>query len=124
MFSVGCYVVTDKDLFLMVIGNLAGFALGSSQSGARALVGMLSPGSRSAEFFGFWGLFWKLSAALGPGIYGLISSATTPRTAALVNGLFFVAGLIGLCFVDIDEGRRVAAEADRRDREAAVPAQA
>ena len=35
--------------------NLAGIAMGASQSAGRALVGLLSPATRRAEFFGLWG---------------------------------------------------------------------
>ncbi|MBI4865222.1 MAG: MFS transporter [Candidatus Riflebacteria bacterium] len=110
--SVGCYLATDRWSF-MIVGNLAGLALGSAQSGARALVGLMAPVSRSAEFFGFWGLFWKLSSALGPLAFGIASTWYGQRWAVLANGLFFVAGLVLLQTVDVDEGRRAAQEADR-----------
>ncbi|MBI3098893.1 MAG: MFS transporter, partial [Planctomycetes bacterium] len=62
----GCAVIPagSKNLFYL-LGNAAGLAIGASQSAARALVGVFSPPSRSAEYFGFWGLFWKLSSAIG-----------------------------------------------------------
>lgn len=117
--SVGGWMARTKSAFF-VVGNLAGLALGSSQSGARALIALLSPASRSAEFFGFWGLFWKLSAALGPLAFGWMSSNWSGRTAVLANGVFFAVGLAGLAFVDVERGREVALEADAIDRKAAV----
>ncbi|MDO9065051.1 MAG: MFS transporter, partial [Sulfuricella sp.] len=39
-----------------VAANLAGIAMGASQSAGRAMVGLLSPAKRRAEFFGLWGL--------------------------------------------------------------------
>ena len=88
-----------------VVGNLAGLGLGSSQSAARALVGMFSPVEKSAEFFGFWGLFWKLSTAIGPLVFGLLSSGTgNQRLAILVTGLFFVIGMFGLRFINEKAG--------------------
>lgn len=116
--SIGGWMATTKSAFF-VVGNLAGLALGSSQSGARALVGLLSPASRSAEFFGFWGLFWKLSAALGPMVYGAMSTQLGGQTAVLANGGFFLIGLIGLGFIDIDAGRKAALAAEASDRAAA-----
>jgi UMF1 family MFS transporter len=113
--SLGCWKVQDKDSFFWV-ANLAGVALGSSQSGARALVALLSPETRSAEFFGFWGLFWKLSNALGPLAFGMMATWWDQRTAALGNGMFFVLGLIGLMFVDVDEGRKAALAAEADDK--------
>lgn len=43
-------------------GVLSGLSLGSSQSAGRALVGILTPQGKSAEFFGFWGMSanWRL----------------------------------------------------------------
>jgi len=87
------------------VGNLAGLGIGSSQSAARALVGLFSPVEKTAEFFGFWGLFWKLSAAIGPLVFGLFSSGSgSQRTAVLVTGSFFVVGMIGLFLVDERKG--------------------
>ena len=100
----GAYLSTGRGTFF-VVGNLAGLGLGSSQSAARALVGLFSPVEKAGEFFGFWGLFWKLSTAIGPMVFGLLSSGTgSQRIAILVTGLFFVAGIVGLQFVDEKKG--------------------
>jgi MFS transporter, UMF1 family len=100
----GAYFSTDRTTFF-IVGNLAGLGLGSSQSAARALVGLFSPVEKSAEFFGFWGLFWKLSTAIGPLVFGLLSSGTgDQRIAILATGMFFVVGLIGLRFIDEKKG--------------------
>lgn len=113
MVTAGCYVVTDKGQFF-IVGNLAGLAIGSSQSAARALTGVLSPRARSGEFFGFWGLGWKLSSAFGPLVFGAVSWAAggDQRTAILVTGAFFLAGLVGMFFVDEVAGRAAAEAAD------------
>lgn len=101
---IGAYFSKDKTTFF-IVGNLAGLGIGSSQSAARALVGLFSPIEKSAEFFGFWGLFWKLSTAIGPLVFGLLSSGTgDQRIAILVTGLFFVFGLIGLGFINEKAG--------------------
>jgi UMF1 family MFS transporter len=47
---------------LWALGNLIGFGLGSLGAANRAFVGFLTPTSRSAEFFGLWGLVFKLAA--------------------------------------------------------------
>ncbi|MGH9858168.1 MAG: MFS transporter, partial [Acidobacteriota bacterium] len=100
----GAYLSTDRTTFF-IVGNLAGLGLGSSQSAARALVGLFSPVEKSAEFFGFWGLFWKLSTAIGPLVFGLLSSGTgDQRIAILATGMFFVVGIIGLRFIDEKRG--------------------
>jgi MFS transporter, UMF1 family len=90
--------------------NVVGLCLGSSQSAGRALVGYLSPPSRTAEFFGLWGLAVKLSAILGPLTYGAVTWATqgNHRLAILLTGLFFVAGIAILAGVDAARGRAAA----------------
>ena len=90
--------------------NLAGICMGSSQSAGRALVGLLSPATRRAEFFGLWGLAVKLSSILGPVSYGLVSWITQGdhRLAILITGSYFVAGLAILAGVKVRRGRRAA----------------
>jgi UMF1 family MFS transporter len=90
--------------------NLAGIAMGASQSAGRAMVGLLSPAKRRAEFFGLWGLAVKFSAILGPITYGLTSwlSKGDHRLAILVTGSYFVVGLALLGGVNVLRGRRVA----------------
>ncbi|MBI5659458.1 MAG: MFS transporter [Nitrosomonadales bacterium] len=90
--------------------NLAGICMGASQSAGRALVGLLSPATRRAEFFGLWGLSVKLSSVLGPLTYGAVSwiSQGDHRLAMLITGSYFVAGLAILAGVNVRRGRRAA----------------
>ncbi len=90
--------------------NLAGVCMGSSQSAGRALVGLLSPVARRAEFFGLWGLAVKFSSILGPITYGLVSwiSKGDHRLAILITGSYFVAGLLILAGINVKRGRRAA----------------
>ena len=98
-----------------IAANLAGLCLGSSQSAGRALVGYLSPPERSGEFFGLWGLAVKLSSILGPVTYGAVTwlTAGDHRTAILITGLYFVAGLALIAGVDSARGRAAALAAPR-----------
>jgi len=98
--------------------HLAGLCLGASQSGGRALVGLLSPPSRRAEFFGFWGLAMKLSAIAGPLSYGLVNWASggNHRLALAATSLFFLLGLVLIAPVQAGRGRRAALRADRTER--------
>ncbi|MHB9117217.1 MAG: MFS transporter [Burkholderiales bacterium] len=90
--------------------NIAGLCLGASQSAGRALVGVLSPPARLAEFFGLWGLASKLSFILGPITYGLVNwlSGGDHRLAILITGSYFLVGLLILAGVDVKRGRRAA----------------
>jgi len=103
------WAATGPGLF-WVAANMAGFALGASQSAGRALVAYLSPEDRRAEFFGLWGLAVKLSAILGPVTYGAISWATAGnhRVAMLATSGFFIVGLALLAGIDVARGRRAA----------------
>lgn len=93
-----------------IAANLAGICMGASQSAGRALVGLLSPTERRAEFFGLWGMAVKLSAILGPMTYGVVSwmSGGDHRLAILITGGYFVAGLIVLFGVNVERGKRAA----------------
>ncbi|HEU0220424.1 MAG TPA: MFS transporter, partial [Gallionella sp.] len=90
--------------------NLAGICMGASQSAGRALVGLLSPVTRRAEFFGLWGLAVKLSSILGPLTYGAVSwiSQGDHRMAILITSSYFVAGLAILTGINVRRGRRAA----------------
>lgn len=92
--SIGAYFVGSVTFFY-IVAMAAGVAIGSSQSASRSLMALLTPKEREAEFFGFYdGLCGKASAVVGPLIYGFISDLTNERFAALIIGVFFIAGLI------------------------------
>jgi len=86
------YCRTKMEFF--VIGGIAGFAMGSLQATSRAVVASLTPPGRSGEFFGFWGLFGKLGAVIGPLAMGELATLLGYRTAVLLNGIFFLLGLM------------------------------
>ena len=101
-----------------VAANVAGLCLGASQSASRALVGVLAPPSRAAEFFGLWGLAVKLASVAGPLTYGASTWLTggNHRQSLLVTGSYFVIGLALLSGVNAARGRRAALRADRVQR--------
>jgi UMF1 family MFS transporter len=96
-----------------VAANLAGLAMGSSQSAGRALAGLFAPKDRLAEFYGLWTFATQLAAIIGPISYGAVVFATdnNHRLGILLTGLYFVAGLLALATIDIARGRRAAEEA-------------
>jgi UMF1 family MFS transporter len=105
--TILAYFSRDTATFWMA-ANLAGLCMGSSQSAGRALVAYLSPASRSAEFFGLWGVAIRLAAILGPLSYGAVTWITggNHRLAILITGAFFVVSLVILAGVDEKRGRR------------------
>jgi UMF1 family MFS transporter len=103
------YLTSSKSVF-WGIALAAGLGIGSLQSASRGMVGMFSPVGKSGEFFAFWGLAGKGAYAVGPLLFGFVSSSTgSQRTAILATGIFFVAGYLGMFL--IDEKRGVAAAA-------------
>ena len=91
------YFAQTKALF-WVAANLAGIAMGSSQSAGRALVGVLAPEKDRAAFYSFWNMALWVANIIGPMTYGLITWMTgnDQRLALLCTGMFFVVGLIFL----------------------------
>jgi UMF1 family MFS transporter len=90
--------------------NLAGLAMGSSQSAGRALVSYFSPPERSAEFFGLWGVATRVASILGPVTYGAVTWATggDHRLAILATGVFFLIAIGLLAAVDERRGHAAA----------------
>ena len=103
------WAATDERLF-WVAANLAGLCMGASQSAGRAMVGLLAPPAKQAEFFGLWGLAVKLASILGPLTYGAASWVTggDHRASLLITGSYFVVGLWTLQGVQAGRGRRAA----------------
>lgn len=103
------YFATTRPLF-WAAANLAGIAMGASQSAGRAMVGYLAPPDRVAEYFGLWSLAVRLATIIGPICYGLATWVFTGnhRLAMLCTGVFFVFGLIVVRGVDVERGRRAA----------------
>lgn len=100
----------ENVVIFWLAANIAGLCLGASQSAGRALVGLFSPSSQRAEFFGLWGLAVKLSSILGPITYGLVSwvSHGDHRLAMLITGSYFVIGLAILMGVNVPRGQEAA----------------
>tara|TARA_A100001011_G_scaffold395913_1_gene492281 strand:+ start:1026 stop:2336 length:1311 start_codon:yes stop_codon:yes gene_type:complete len=76
--------------------NLAGFAMGASQSGARAAIAHMSPKNEQASNFGLWGFSINAASATGPFVYGLITFLTNNdhRLAIIALGIFFILGIL------------------------------
>lgn len=108
--QIAAMVGTERGNVFLVIAMIAGAGIGSIQSSSRAVVGLLSPPGRSAQMFGFWGMFMRLAIILGM-TFGPVADALGSRRMALllVAGFFVVGGLM-LLRVPIAE----AIEANRR----------
>ncbi len=103
-FLVKITKLTPKELMIKsfyFIGLLAGSVMGATQSTSRSLMSKLTPSDKKTEFFGFYSLFGKSSAVVGPLVFGYVSYITeNQRFAILSIAAFFIVGLIILNFVN------------------------
>ncbi|HZA96792.1 MAG TPA: MFS transporter [Burkholderiaceae bacterium] len=99
-------LATTATLF-WISANLAGLAMGSSQSAGRAMVGLFAPPTRLAEFYGLWTLAVQVAAIVGPLTYGVVVYLTdnNHRLGMMITGGFFVIGLLLIASIDIERGR-------------------
>lgn len=89
-----------------VAAGVAGLCIGSSQSAGRAMVGVLAPSHRLAEFYALWSFAIQLAAICGPLSYGLVVWLTqgNHRLALLCTALFFLLGLLLLSRMNFERG--------------------
>ena len=114
--SMFAYFMTTAPQFY-VLAFLVATVQGGSQALSRSLFASMTPRYKSSEFFGFFGVFEKFAGIAGPAIFALMIWATgSSRSAILSLILFFIAGAALLATVDVEEGRRVARQAEARVR--------
>lgn len=87
------------------VSGLLGLGLGGIGTASRALVGAFTPLDRAAEFFGLWGMVYKLSGVCGVLMFGVLSTllkdesgvsmlAESRALALFVLAMCFGAGLV------------------------------
>lgn len=100
---------TTSPAWFWLAANLAGLAMGSSQSAGRAMAGLFAPRDRLAEFYGLWTFASQFAAIIGPLAYGAVHLIGGDHRLGIAStGLFFIAGLLALTGIDVSRGRRVA----------------
>ena len=109
---------TATDFFLLA--GLVGLVQGGTQALSRSLFASMVPRHKSSEFFGVFGVFEKFAGIFGPLIFSLVTSAFGSSRPAILSiiGFFAVGGLL-LLRVNVAEGQRAAAEANRAHEAAA-----
>ena len=104
------YFMTEAWHFY-VLAILIGLFMGGIQALSRSLYTRIIPPDKSAEFFGFYNMLGKFAAIIGPALMGTISLVTgSARLGILSILLLFILGAFLLNKVDLDEGKRLAAE--------------
>ncbi|MEX0639149.1 MAG: MFS transporter, partial [Balneolaceae bacterium] len=94
----------DPQYVFLYTGVIAGMSLGSSQSAARAIVGLFTPEEKSAEFFGFWGLFNKMAGVFGIIGLGLLQAQFGLHHSILFCAALFLAAIVVCLFVNQKRG--------------------
>ncbi len=90
---IAAWATTSREAFWGV-ANLAGLAIGASQSASRTFMAQLAPAGKSGEYFGFMAICGRFSTILGPITFGAVSALAGQRQAVLALTLFFIAGYL------------------------------
>ena len=116
VISVLAYGMTTATGFY-ALALLVGMVQGGSQALSRSLFASMVPRHKSAEFFGFFGVFEKFAGIIGPGVFAVMILLTGSSRGAILSLItFFVVGGLLLSRVDVEAGQAAArrAEADLR----------
>ena len=96
-------------ILAIVMGIIAGPALGGTWTVNRIMVTQLAPKDKFGEYFGFSNLSGKVSSSFGPIVFGavLLSADVIGKYAwgwALIAvGIIMIIGLFILTFVDVNK---------------------
>jgi UMF1 family MFS transporter len=105
------FVSTKAEFWYMAV--VAALIMGGTQSVSRAIMGSMTPRSRAGEFFGFFNLSGKAASFMGPPLFSTVLAATGSAHWAIVSLLvFFIGGLLLVCFVNVEQGRQEARMAE------------
>jgi UMF1 family MFS transporter len=114
----GYFMRTAAHFYILAL--LVGTVQGGTQALSRSLFASIIPPYQSGEFFGFFSVFSRFAGIFGSYLFYLIIARThTMRPAILAVIGFFIVGALLLYFVDVDEGKRTAREAELRVHPAA-----
>lgn len=115
MLLIAAFFVTTSTQFWVMAGVLA-LIMGGTQSVSRAIMGVMTPPSRSAEFFGFFNFSGRATSMIGPPLFGTITYATGSAHLGIVSLLiFFVLGWAIVAPVNIRRGQEEALATEIED---------
>lgn len=108
LFGVATYIVVCflgfnlkemKDFLMLAV--LVGTAQGGIQALSRSFYGKLVPAEQASEYFGFFDVFGKFSAVIGPALFGVVAQITgvTNYGVLAVMFMFIVGGSIFIFLV-------------------------
>ncbi len=101
-FAIIVYIFTcfyayqlDTELEYWVLGMLVASSQGGIQALSRSYYGKLIPKEKSNEFYGFYNIFGKFAAVMGPLLVGFVSDLTGRSQ----NGIFSIVALFIIGYV-------------------------
>jgi UMF1 family MFS transporter len=108
VISIFASLVSKEWHFYAIAVMIACFQ-GGIQALSRSLYSRIIPKSNSAEFFGFYNMFGKFAAIVGPPLVGYVGMVTgNPRLGIFSVIVLFILGGFMLLKVDVEEGERIA----------------
>ncbi|MAE72088.1 MAG: MFS transporter [Gemmatimonadetes bacterium] len=106
---LGYYMSTA--LHFLILAFLVGTVQGGTQALSRSLFASMIPRESSGRFFGLFAVFEKFAGILGPAIFAAMIVVTGSSRGAILSVIaFFVVGGALLAMVDVEAGRRSAAD--------------
>lgn len=107
-----------SSMLFWAMAVLVGSVQGGIQALSRSFLGKLVPPNKSSEYFGFFDIFGKFAAVIGPALYSSISALTGRSSIGILSlMLLFAAGLSVMYF-----GRKHLAVAEAHGMKAAADA--
>jgi len=104
LISIGAYFMT-KGIHFWILAFCVALVQGGTQALSRSLFVSMLPQSKTAEFFGFYGMSSKFAGIFGPLIFAIVGQITgTSRLSILSLVLFFILGAFLLSKVNVEEG--------------------
>lgn len=102
-------VLGQTKAMIWAAGLLVGLAAGPNQSASRSLLGRFVPDDKETEFYGFFAFSGKLTAFMGPLLFGILTTMfETQRAGVAVVLVFFILGALVLTTVNEREGIELA----------------
>jgi UMF1 family MFS transporter len=105
VLTVGAYYMkTERDFYILAL--MVATVQGGAQALSRSLFASMIPKAQSSEFFGFFSIFEKFGAILGPAVFEVASRSTGSSRSAILSVVgFFIVGAAVLSFVNVTEGQ-------------------
>ncbi len=114
---IGYSIITFLGYFMTKVVHfyflavLIGLFQGGIQALSRSLYTRIIPPNKSAEFFGFYNMFGKFAAIMGPALMGTVTIIYGDSRIGILSILaLFILGAYFLSKVDVEEGKRIAKE--------------